>query len=115
MSETIKTHLENKIRHNRKLFERWQGADARMAELTVSHSQLSILITSSEKPGNLLLYCFPRHISGPVAWQNVNLELDVVSLDEGVYGVRIRDKEARLEILAEEFQVSENVKKWWSS
>jgi hypothetical protein len=111
-NDNIKTHLETKIQKNRKMLERWAGANARLVELTSSHTQLSILLTAVDRPGNLLLCCFPIHICAPISWVDAHLQMDIRPLEDGTYGVRIYDIGAKVEIVADEFQISENIKRW---
>jgi hypothetical protein len=38
--------------------------------------------------------------------------MDIRPLEDGTYGVRIYDIGAKVEIVADEFQISENIKRW---
>jgi hypothetical protein len=52
------------IRHSRKLLARWDGANARLVEVTLSVQTLQLLLTQPNREGNLRIGC-----AGPVSIQ----------------------------------------------
>ena len=105
--------FEKKIRHNKKIVQRWHGSSAKLVKLTVSHTSLTIVCWRPGEQGSMVLACLgPRFIHSPISWESSQLELSVVELDSGEIGIRAGDSKAGVEILAEAFEISENCKEW---
>ena len=103
--------LEEQIKKTASMVARWQGHRARMLELTTSHASPTILVGDETYGRNLLIACLgPLHICGPVQWESSTISLEVVSLDSGEAGIVVVDEPNGVRIVAESFEVKENVK-----
>lgn len=85
-----------------------------MLELTTSHRSLRILVGGEEAPvENLLISLLgPRYICGPTSWEGSDICLMVTQLDSGEEGIVLIDAENEVRVVADTFEVAENVK-WW--
>jgi hypothetical protein len=85
-------YLEERIAHTESLLRRWHGHDARIHELTTSHSTLSVAIVGKVYGNNLVIYCIsPQHICGPVNWTDSAITIACVELPAGNVGVACSD------------------------
>ena len=105
------TYLETLVSKTSKVVERWQGRQARMMELTKSHTTLSIVVLGPEYGQNLVISCLsPEHICGPTSWGDSEIRISVVQLAVGAEGIALVDEKNGVRITAESFEVKENVK-----
>src|SRR5947207_3343397 len=63
------------LRHFPTLLKRWKGGRARFWTYSVSHCGLVIRIERPGVKGNLAIGCIAKHICGPVAWNNADVEI----------------------------------------
>ena len=105
-------YFERTIKSARTFFARWEGADAEMWTLTVSHKSLSIVLRRRGQEGNLLIGCLgPITIRGPVRWGNCHLQIAVTTLPESEErGLVITDNSVDLEVVCCSVEVKENMK-----
>jgi len=104
-------YYEKLIARNQKMLSRWQGADARLRELTAHHPTLRIVLTRGDHNGNLVISCLePEDIRSPFAWQNANIKIETAEMKNGDIGVVLLDVGAAVAVKAGTFEVAENVK-----
>lgn len=105
------TFLDTLIAKTEKIVARWQGRQARMLELTKSHAMLRIVVTCDEPEQNLVIACLgPEHIIGPTSWTDNELAIESTKLKSGEEGIAVVDKKNGLRVVAESFEVKENVR-----
>lgn len=105
------TYLESEIHKTASILKRWQGRLATMSELTSSHSSLRIIIHGDNYGQNLVIACLgPEYICGPTTWSDSCVILKTVELKSGQEGVVLIDENHDVKIIAESFEVKENVK-----
>lgn len=93
------------------MISRWDGADARLRELTKSHQTLRIVLTREGHEGNLIIACLePETIQSPIAWSNAKIRIDTTHMSNGEIGVLVFDRTAIVEVKTGTFEVAENVK-----
>jgi hypothetical protein len=54
---------------------RWRGGGARFWSYSISHNLFSIRIERTGVLGNLEIRCSADFISGPVAWENADIQI----------------------------------------
>ena len=92
------------LRHYSTLLARWEGGNARIYELTVSHTTLRLRVAKENPPGYLLVACLgPVTIKGPVEWSHANLKIDLHDPE----GFVVTDNSCGLEVKAEGVEVVE--------
>jgi hypothetical protein len=110
-AHSAESFQQSNIRRHLKMLNRWQGANARLRELTSGHQSLRVELTQLERSGNLLISCIsPIYIEGPTYWSNSMIEISPAILEDGTEGIMLRDLSANVKILAETFEVAENVR-----
>ncbi|MCU7929033.1 MAG: hypothetical protein KZQ97_21735 [Candidatus Thiodiazotropha sp. (ex Dulcina madagascariensis)] len=76
--------------------EEWQGGPISFNSFKDDHDRLILSLGcprgEKESVGMSLFYC--SYISGPVRWENSQLELSLANLDDGVVGIEVRDSRA---------------------
>lgn len=103
---------QTRIQKTAKMVKRWHGYPARMWELTRSHAALTIVVFNQDPKQNLVIPCIgPRYISGPVTWENSEIEIHVITY-EGDECIEIIDRQNKVQIIADTFEVKEHVKLW---
>jgi len=106
------TSFHDKVLKSARTFlSRWEGADAELLELTISHRSLTILLRQASRDGNLLIACIgPERISGPVHWKGSALEIGLHQPSEKYPSYRITDPTCGLEVICAKVELKENVK-----
>lgn len=105
------TYLETLVKKTASMVDRWQGRRARMLALTSSHTTLRIVVGDDIYGENLLISCLaPVYICGPVQWESSAIALEPTQLESGEQGIAVVDKAKGVRVLAESFEVRENVK-----
>lgn len=105
------TFLNSQIRKTASMVKRWQGRLATMSELTRSHPSLRIVIHGESYGQNLVISCLaPVYICGPTKWNDSMIILKTVQLESGEEGIALIDENHKVKIIAESFEVRENVK-----
>ena len=102
------------------LLARWDGRTAVVRELTVSLRSLHIVLfddSSSMPERNLLLAAAPLWMTGPFAWQDAKLRVEVVSAASVTTRVTTNDLQlfrlhdpVGFELLTGSLEVKENVR-----
>ena len=104
------TYLETQISKTLKIVERWHGRQASMLELTRSHATMSVVVLGQEYGQNLVISCLsPEYICGPTSWSDSEIKMVVVPLAAGTEGIALIDEKNGVRIMAESFEVKENV------
>jgi hypothetical protein len=104
------TFHETLISKTAKMVARWHGRQARMLELTKSHVMLRIVVASDDLKKNLVISCLgPEHIDGPTIWNDSEMVIEVARLKSGEAGIAVVDRKNGLRVVAESFEVKENV------
>lgn len=99
------------IARSEKMLARWEGADARLRELTPHHPTLRIVLTRGDDSQNLVIACLePEDIRSPFAWQNAKIRIETAQMKNGDIGVVVLDVGADVAVKAGTFEVAENVK-----
>ena len=104
-------YLDELIARTRTMVERWHGRNATMAELTSSHSTLSVVVHGDEYGKNLVIHCIsPEHICGPVNWKDSAIRIVPAQLVGGTAGVALVDERGGVRVTAASFEVKENLR-----
>lgn len=94
------------LRHFPTLLRRWDGAIARMWQLTTSHKTLLLRLEQHGRVGNLEIACIdPEFIQGPTEWNDARIVIAPCS-----DGFSVTDVSAGVDIRAGHVEVKENVK-----
>jgi hypothetical protein len=105
------TFLNTLISNSEKIVGRWHGQHARMLDLTMSHVMLRIIVTCDDVDKNLVIACLaPEHIIGPTSWNENELAIESTILRSGENGIAVVDKKNGVCVVAESFEVKENVR-----
>jgi hypothetical protein len=103
---TRQERLRDMLRHFPTLLARWRGGYARMYELSISHTTLTIRVERKGVRGNLHVACLaPTHIHGPVEWNDCDIEILLVNDERFI----VRDVRAGVEVQAGSVEVAENL------
>lgn len=102
----MRGRVEEMLRHFPTLLRRWDGALARMSEMTLSHRTLTIRLEQHGWTGNLEIACIaPTFIHGPTDWEDAN-----VMIQHTAEGFVVSDERAGVRIEAELVEIAENRK-----
>ncbi len=92
---------------------RWNGANAELWSMQRSHRTLFVVLYR-ENPTreNLVLSCVdPTWITGPIYWNNCNVEVEIVEVPGTEYlSFIVKDRTAGLDVRCGGFSVREHVK-----
>ena len=87
---------QNDIEKLTQALEEWRGGTVSFNLFKEDHDRLILKLgcprNEKESVGMSLFYC--TYISGPVRWENSQLELSLSKLDDGIVGIEIRDANA---------------------
>jgi hypothetical protein len=104
---TPEERIADRLRHFPTLLNRWKGGRARFWYYSASHRSFVIRIERTGVKGNLEVGCSAvDFISGPVAWDNADIE---ITFEPEVRYV-IQDRAAGVRIVAGAVGLAENVK-----
>jgi hypothetical protein len=94
------------LRHFPTLLRRWDGALARMCEMTISHRTLTIRLERHGQVGNLEIACIgPTVIYGPTDWEDA-----MMTVEHGPDGFIVSDARAGVRIKTDHVEIAENRK-----
>jgi hypothetical protein len=104
--------MQDIARHFPTFLRRWRGATAQLADLSLSHPTLIILLRRLGQSGNLVIGCIgPTRIHAPHRWDDCDIEISV-NADGGFW---VLDHKADVKITTEHVEIAEDVKKYnWS-
>src|SRR5262245_30817956 len=103
---TPEERFADQFRHFPTLLGRWRGGRGRFWYYSVSLHSFAIRIERPGVRGNLEVRCSADFISGPVAWDNADIE---ITHEPGV-GFVILDRVAGVRVVAATVSLAENVK-----
>ena len=94
------------LKHFPTLLRRWQGSQARMCELTLSHRTLRVRLEQSGRTGNLEIACIdPTFIQGPTDWRSSD-----IAVEPWADGFIVKDEGAGVRIETGHVEIAENRK-----
>lgn len=81
--------------------------------MSSSHSTLRIVLGGEIQHKNLVLSCIePEFISGPTAWTDSDIVIRSAGLESGGTGIVVTDEKNGVRVVAEAFELKENLKLW---
>lgn len=94
------------LRHFPSFLQRWEGAIARLSELTCSHRTLTIRLEQNGRNGNLQIACIGTiFIHSPTDWSNAK-----ITVQPSNDGFIVADEAAGVRIETHQVEIAENRK-----